>query len=103
MLIILSRSPWAENWGFLLEIARKVVDKGEKVAVLHVQDACIATTANEYCEKLADNKVEVYALMADCEARGLTEKVSRNVKLIDYKQWVKLIMGEHDRIVSWTS
>jgi sulfur relay protein TusB/DsrH len=103
MLIVLSRSPWAENLGFILQIAQKAADKGEKVAVLHVQDACIAAIIDEYCEKLADNKVEMYALMADCEARGLTEKVSGKVKLIDYKQWVKLIMGEHDRIVSWTS
>jgi sulfur relay protein TusB/DsrH len=103
MLIILSRSPWAENWSLVLEIAKKMVDKVEKVAVLHVQDACIATTISEYCDKLADNDVETYALRADCEARGLTEKIGEKVKLVDYKQCVKLMMNEHEKIVSWTS
>ena len=103
MLVILSKSPWAENLGFILEVAEKVEAKGEKVAVLHVQDACIATTMNEYCDRLADSKVDVYALRSDCEARGLQEKVSSKAKLIDYGQWVKLIMIEHDKVVSWTS
>lgn len=103
MLIILNRSPWAENWSFILEIAKKMVDKGEKVAVLHVQDACIAATISEYCDKLADNNVEVYALSADCEARGLLGKVHPKAKTIDYRQWVNLMMNEHDKIVSWTS
>jgi sulfur relay protein TusB/DsrH len=102
MLIILNRSPWAENWSFILEIAKKMAEKGEKVAVLHVQDACIAATISEYCDKLADNNVEVYALSADCKARGLTE-ISEKVKLVDYKQCVKLMMNEHEKIVSWTS
>ena len=103
MLIILNRSPWTENWSFILEIAKKVVYKGEKVAVLHVQDACIAATISEYCDKLADNNVEAYALSTDCEARGLTERICEKVRLVDYKQCVKLMMNEHERIVSWTS
>jgi len=102
MLIIFSRSPESEN-GSILEIARKAVENGEKVAVLYIQDACIAVTMNEYCDKLAENKIEIYALKADCEARGLKEKVSPKVKIIDYKQWVELIMTEHDKIVSWTT
>jgi len=103
MLIILNRSPWAENWSLILEIAKKMVDKGEKVAVLHVQDACIAATISEYCGKLADNNVEIYALSADCESRGLTEKIGEKVELVDYKQCVKIVMNENEKIVSWTS
>jgi len=103
MLIILSRSPWAENYSSILEIAKKAAQNGEKVAVLHIQDACIAATIEEHCDKLAENKIEIYALKADCKARGLTKKVSRKVKLIDYKQWVNLVMTEHKKIVSWTT
>jgi len=103
MLIILSRSPWTKNYGSILEIAKKAVENREKVAVLLIQDACIAATVNEYCEKLAENKIEVYALKVDCEARGLTSKVSRKVGIIGYKEWVKLVMTEHEKIVSWTS
>jgi len=103
MLIILTKSPQSGNYGSLLEIARRAAENGEKVAFLCIQDACIAATINECCDKLAENKIELYALKADCEARGLTGKVSRKVKLINYKQWVKLVMVEHKKIVSWTT
>lgn len=101
MLIILSKSPWAENYASILEIARKAVENGEKVAVLYIQDACIAATINEYCDKLAANKIEVYALKADCETRGLMGKLRPKVKVIYYRQWVKLVITAHDKIVSW--
>jgi len=103
MLIILSKSPWAESYDSILEIVRKATGKGEKVAILYIQDACIAATIDEPCHKLALNKINLYALKADCEARGLVRKVNGKVKLIDYKQWVKLVMNEHDKIVSWTT
>jgi len=103
MLIIVSKSPWSESYSSVLGIARKAAENGEKMAVLYIQDACIAATINEYCDKLAENKIGVYTLKADCEARGLVRKVNRNVKLIDYKQWVKLVMTEHKKIVSWTA
>jgi len=103
MLMILSKSPWAENYGSILEITKKAVESEEKVAVLYIQDACIAATMNEYCDKLAENEIKIYALKADCEARGLKEKVHSKVKIIDYKQWVELVMTEHDKIVSWTT
>ena len=103
MLIVLSKSPWAENLGFILEAAEKVKAKGEKVALMHIQDAVLAATLSEYCTKLTDHNVEIYALKADCEARGLFEKANSKAKIIDYRQWVKLAMNEHDKIVSWTS
>ncbi len=103
MLIVLSKSPWTENLGFILETAEKTISKGEKVAVLHIQDAVVAVTLSEYCTRLTDHDVEVCALKADCEARGLLPKVSSKAKTIDYRQWVELMMTEHDKIVSWTS
>jgi sulfur relay protein TusB/DsrH len=103
LLVVLSKSPWAENLGFILEVAEKVQAKGEKVAVLHIQDAVIAMTMSEYCNRLIDSNIEIYALKTDCEARGLIKKVSHKAKLIDYKHGVKLMMNEHSKIVSWTS
>jgi sulfur relay protein TusB/DsrH len=103
MLIILNKSPLAENYGSIIGVAKKAVDKGEKVAILCIQDACIAATVNEYCEKLAESKIDVYALKADCEARGLLQKVSLMVRIVDYRQWVRLVMIAHKNIVSWTS
>jgi sulfur relay protein TusB/DsrH len=101
MLIILSKSPWTENYCSILEIARKTVENGQKTAVLYIQDACIAATINEYCDRLCGDKIDVYALKADCEARGLMDKLRPRVNVIDYEQWVKLVMI-HDKIVSWT-
>ncbi len=103
MLFILSKSPQAATYSSILKIAKKIVKDHASVAVLLVQDACIAATMNEYCTSLTENGIDIYALKADCEARGLIERLSPKVKVIDYAQWVELVMAEHDRIVSWTS
>ncbi|HKZ92959.1 MAG TPA: sulfurtransferase complex subunit TusB [Candidatus Bathyarchaeia archaeon] len=102
MLIILSRPATAEAHESIFQIAEKLSRKGESIAVLHIQDASIAVTMKEYCDELVKSKIGVYSLKADLEARGLLKKVNKEVKLIDYKQWVDLLMNEHNRIVSWT-
>ena len=80
-----------------------LAEKGEDIAFLHMQDACSAAASNKYCERLLEARISIYALKADVEARGLAEKLHPNVKTIDYKQWVSLLMRGHDKIVSWTS
>jgi sulfur relay protein TusB/DsrH len=84
-------------------MAEKSSGKGEKVAILHIQDACIAVTVDDYCKRLADRRIDAYALKTDCKARGLLQKVGRDVRIVDYKEWVKLVMKEHGSVVSWTS
>ena len=101
MLIILSKSPFSGDFDSILKMASEIAKMGEKVGILHIQDACIALTLPEYLRKISDNKFELYALKADCEARGLLEKVEKRVKILDYKGWVKLVMDEYDKIVSW--
>jgi precorrin-4 methylase len=59
LLVILSKSPLTENYGSILEIARKAVETGEKVAILHIQDACVATTIDEYCDKLSESEIDL--------------------------------------------
>lgn len=103
MLIILSKSLTVEDYSTVFETAWKTREKGEPAAILHVQDACIIATNDEYCRRLAEGRVKAYALRADCQARGLLEKVGKNVNIIDYREWVKLAMEEHDKIVSWTT
>jgi len=103
LLIILSKSPAAKNYDSILEIAAKLARKGERIAVLHIQEACMATTSSEHCGRLLKNKMDVYALKADVEARGLTEKLCPDVKTIDYRQLVSLLMSDHNKTVSWTS
>ena len=102
MLIILSKSPSVNGYDSILKIAERAREKREKVAILHIQDACIAATLDEYCERLAEERIGAYVLRGDCEARGLLEKVGRDVKIVDYKGWVRLVMKEHDKIISWT-
>jgi len=102
MLITISKSPSMSDFDSILKIAEKASAKGEKVAILHIQDACNAVTSDKYCERLAEGGIDAYALRADCEARGLLEKVGRNVKIVDYKEWVRLVMKQHNKIVSWT-
>jgi len=102
MLIILSRSQSFNSYESILRIAEKTCKKGEKVAILHTQDACITVTRDEYCERLAEGRIDAYALKPDLQARGLLEKVGRDVKIVDYNGWVRLLMNEHNKIVSWT-
>ena len=102
MLIILSKSHFVGDYASILDIAFKAVQKGEKVGVLHIHNSCIALTSDEYSRKLVDAGINVYALKADCEARGLLKKIKRGVKMVDYKDWVKFVIDEYDRIVSWT-
>jgi sulfur relay protein TusB/DsrH len=101
-LIILSKSPFVGDYASIFDMALRAVQKGEKVGVLHIHNSCVALTSGEYSEKLVDAGLNVYASKADCEARGLLKKIKKGVKIVDYKDWVKLVMDEYDRIVSWT-
>jgi len=102
MLIILSKSPFMSDYGLLLKLVSKAVKKGEGVAILHIQDACIAVTSDRYLKKAVSLGIEVYALKEDCETRGLLRQIKSKVRTVEYKGWVDLVMKEHDKIVSWT-
>jgi len=102
MLIILSKARSVNGYDSVLKVAEKASEKGEKVAILHIQDACIAATMEEHCERLAEKRIGAYVLRGDCEARGLLEKIGKDIQIVDYKGWVRLVMKEHDKIISWT-
>jgi len=102
MLIILSKSPFVSDYESLVKLASKAVEKGERVAILHIQDACIAVTLDRYLRKVVSLGIEVYALKEDCEARGLLQKIKNGARTVDYKGWVDLVMNKHNKIVSWT-
>ena len=101
MLIILGKSPVVGDCTAILDVALGAVKKGEKVGVLHIQDSCTALTSDEYSKKLVDNGLDVYALKADCEARGLMKKIKKRVKIVDYKDWIRLVMDEYTGVISW--
>lgn len=101
MLFISSKSHFLEQYESFLEIAREAArKKTEKVGVLHVQDACAAVTSVEYCKRALDDGLNLYVLKEDCQARGLLEKVAKNVEVVTYKGWVKLVVDEYKKIVS---
>jgi len=101
LLIILSKSPFVGNFDSVLKMASEMVEMGEKVGILHIQDACIALTLPEYLRKTADHRLELYGLKTDCKARGLLKKTDKRVIIVDYEGWVKLVMDEYDKIISW--
>lgn len=103
MLIVLSKSPSADSYESVLKMAESASSEGEKVAVLHIQDACIAAAMEKHCARLSDAKIRPYALKPDCEARGITGKLGKDVKLIEYREWARLLMKENESVVSWTS
>ena len=92
-----------EDSASIFKLTGKLAEKREDVALLHIQEACKATTSAKYCSKLQEASIKVYALRVDVEARKLTKKMHPSVELIDYKQWVSLLMDRHDKVVSWTS
>ncbi|MGD8505424.1 MAG: sulfurtransferase complex subunit TusB [Candidatus Bathyarchaeota archaeon] len=99
MLLILSKSPFSTRFESFLNIACKATRK-EKVGILHIQDACVAATLEEYCRTAVDNGVNLYVLKEDCQARGLLGKVNPSVNIVDYVDWVRLVMEEYERIIS---
>jgi sulfur relay protein TusB/DsrH len=78
-----------------------MAEMGEKVGILHIQDACVALSLPEYLRKILDYRIELFGLKADCEARGLLKKVDKRVTIVDYRGWVKLVMDKYNKIVSW--
>jgi len=99
LLIILSKSPFS-GFDSVLKVALRIAEM-EEVGILHIQDACIALTLPEYLRRTAKNRLELYGLREDCEARGLLKKIDKRVILVDYQGWVKLVMDKYDSIVSW--
>lgn len=51
-------------------------------------------------EKLSMQGTKIYALSRDVNARGLTQKISEFVQLIDYDEFVKLTVN-HKCVQSW--
>jgi len=100
LLVILSKPFSANNGTSILDIAFKAAKEGEKVGILHIHDSCIMLTSDQYYQKLVNAGFNVYALKADCEARGLLKK-TKGVKLVTYREWVQLVMNEYKKIVSW--
>lgn len=100
LLVILSKPFSVSTDTSILDIALKAAKEGDKVGILHIHDSCIMLTSSGYYKRLMNAGLNVYALKADCEARGLLKK-TKGVKLVTYREWVQLVMNEYEKIISW--
>ncbi len=98
MLHIVNKSPLERN---ALESCLATVQSGG--AVLLIEDGVYAATRGHVAEgrlREAMERVEVYALTADLEARGMANAVAPGVKLVDYGGFVDLV-ANHKTSQSW--
>jgi len=97
MLHIVNKSPTS---GSALDGALRLAGSG---AVLLIEDAVYAATRGNPAEaKIRDalGRLEVYALGPDLEARGMADRLTEGVTLVDYAGFVDLVV-EHPNCQSW--
>lgn len=98
MLHIVNKSPYERN---ALESCLRLALPG--AALLLIEDGVYAATRGNVAEprlREAMQRVEVYALKPDLEARGMAERVITGVKLVDYEGFVDLVC-ERPNCQSW--
>jgi len=75
----------------------------EKSALLLYQDAVYLAIAgakyNNQLNALAE-KLVIYVIEEDLLARGLKNKLINNINIINYSQFVELVI-QHDKTISW--
>ena len=89
MLHIVNKSPTERT---TLDSCLATVDGGS--AVLLIEDGVYAATRGSAAERklrAAMEKVEIYALAPDLEARGMAGAVAEGVKVVDYGGFVDLV------------
>ncbi|QTF06874.1 sulfurtransferase complex subunit TusB [Brenneria izadpanahii] len=95
MLHTLSHSPYHCDIDALLRCL------GPDDAVVLLQDGVIAALADtDVAKRFLNAAVPLYALKNDADARGLTERISGNVSLIDYNQFVQLTV-KYPKQLAW--
>lgn len=98
MLHIVNKSPLERNG---LESCLAAAQPGG--ALLLIEDAVYAATRGHAAAgklRAAMENLEVYALEADLEARGMSEAVAPGVKVVDYGGFVDLV-ASHKTCQSW--
>lgn len=72
-------------------------------ALLLIEDGIYAATAANASASgiaTASQRLKVYALQPDVDARGMQGKLAANVQTVDYAGFVALVAG-HDKSQSW--
>jgi tRNA 2-thiouridine synthesizing protein B len=93
MLHIVNKSPTERS---ALASCLRVAQDGQ--ALLLIEDGVYAATGNTLAE--ASQRLKVYALAPDLQARGLAGKAAAGITPIDYAGFVDLV-AEHATSQSW--
>jgi tRNA 2-thiouridine synthesizing protein B len=97
MLHIVNKSPTAAP---ALESALRLSGSG---ALLLIEDAVYAATRGNPAEagiRQAQERLKVFVLGPDLEARGMADKLTDGVTLVDYDGFVDLVV-EHPNCQTW--
>ncbi|MBI4206968.1 MAG: sulfurtransferase complex subunit TusB [Betaproteobacteria bacterium] len=98
MLHIVNKSPYERN---ALESCLRLALPG--AALLLIEDGVYAATRGNVAEprlREAMQRMDIYALRPDLEARGMAGRVIQGVKLVDYDGFVDLVC-ERPNCQSW--
>ena len=98
MLHIVNKSPYEKS-----ALASCLAHATNGSAVLLIEDGVYAVVQGGTVEaelRQAMGRLELYALSADLEARGMKDKVIDGVKLVDYGGFVDLVAA-HRTNQSW--
>ena len=98
MLHIVNKSPLERN---TLDSCLAAAQPG--AAVLLIEDGVYAATRGNAAEgklRAASERLEIYVLAPDLEARGMANSVSEGVKLVDYGGFVDLVT-KYSTCQSW--
>jgi len=72
----------------------------EEDAILFIEEGVYALANPSFDKNKLQSYSNLYALKADVKARGLTDLLVSQIKLIDYEQFVELT-EQHEVIQSW--
>jgi tRNA 2-thiouridine synthesizing protein B len=98
MLHTVNKSPFEHS---ALDTCLRYARKGS--SVLLIEDGVYAAARDTAVAKQMQDalqRVQVYALKPDVEARGMQNRVMDGVRLVDYGGFVDLVT-EHDAVQSW--
>ncbi len=98
MLHTVNKSPFEHK---TLETCLKFARQGS--VVLLIEDGVYAATRDTAVSPLLEEalqRVSIYALMPDVDARGMKGRTLDGIRLVDYEGFVDLVV-EHNAVQSW--
>ncbi len=68
--------------------------------LLFIGDACICVTNQTFSDYLSTIDFSISALSADCQCRGISERLAKQVQQISDEKMVELTLTYHP-VISW--